>query len=78
MVLFMSTVISVRIRREIKKTLEKGGVNISEEVRRFLEELAWRVKTRRFIEHWNELLKDVRPSEKGFSVKSVREDREGH
>jgi antitoxin component of RelBE/YafQ-DinJ toxin-antitoxin module len=78
MVLFMSTVISVRIRREIKEILEESGVDISEEVRRFLEELAWRVKTRKFIEHWNELLKDVKPSEKGFSVKSVREDRESH
>ena len=78
MVLFMSTVISVRIRREIKEILEESGVDISEEVRRFLEELAWRVKTRKFIERWNELLKDVKPSEKGFSVKSVREDRESH
>ncbi|MCC5994642.1 MAG: VapB-type antitoxin [Candidatus Aenigmarchaeota archaeon] len=74
----MSTVISVRIRKEIKETLEKAGVDISEEVRKFLEELAWRIKTRRFIELWNELLKDVKPSEKGFSVKSVREDRESH
>jgi antitoxin component of RelBE/YafQ-DinJ toxin-antitoxin module len=78
MVLFMSTVISVRIRREIKETLEESGVDISEEVRRFLDELAWKVKTRKFIKHWNELLKDVKPSEKGFSVKSVREDRESH
>jgi antitoxin component of RelBE/YafQ-DinJ toxin-antitoxin module len=78
MVLFMSTVISVRIRKEIKETLEEAGVDISEEVRRFLEELAWRIKTRRFIELWNELLKDVKPSEKGFSVESVREDRESH
>jgi antitoxin component of RelBE/YafQ-DinJ toxin-antitoxin module len=78
MVLFMSTVISVRIRKEIKETLEKAGVDISEEVRKFLEELAWRIKTRRFIELWNELLKDVKPSEKGFSVESVREDRESH
>ena len=78
MVLFMSTVISVRIRKEIKETLEKAGVDISEEIRKFLEELAWRIKTRRFIELWNELLKDVKPSEKGFSVESVREDRESH
>jgi len=74
----MSTVISVRIRKEVKEILEDSGVNISEEVRRFLEELAWKVKIRKFIEHWNELLKDVKPSEKGFSVKSVRGDRETH
>jgi hypothetical protein len=74
----MSAVISVRIRREVKETLEEGGVDIGEEVRRFLEELAWRVRARKFVERWNELLKDVKPSEEGFSVRSVREDRESH
>jgi len=74
----MSAVISDRIRGEIKEALEEGEVDTSEEVRRVLEELAWRVKARRFIERWNGLLKDVKPSEKGFSVKSVREGREGH
>jgi hypothetical protein len=74
----MSAVISVRIRREIKETLEGCGVDIGEEVRRFLEELAWRVRARKFVERWNELLKDVKPSEEGFSVRSVREDRESH
>lgn len=47
-------------------------------VRRLLEDLAWRVKIRRFVERWDELLKDVKPGEEGFSVSSVREDREGH
>jgi hypothetical protein len=70
--------ISDRIRGEIEEALEEGGVDTGEEVRRVLEELAWRVKARRFIELWNELLKDVKPSEKGFSVKGVREDRESH
>jgi len=47
-------------------------------VRRFLEDLAWRVKIRRFVERWDELLKDVKPSGEGFSAISVREDRESH
>ncbi len=34
----MSTVIHVRIPRYVKEKLEEYGVNISEEVRRFLEE----------------------------------------
>lgn len=74
----MSVVISVRVREEVKRILEKSGIDVSEEVRRFLEELAWKVKIRDYISRWDELLKDVKPSEKGFSVKSVREDREGH
>jgi len=44
----------------------------------FLEELAWKVKLRRQIEKWNRLLGGVKPSLEGFSVESVREDRESH
>lgn len=56
---------------------ERGG-GIYEEVRMFLEKIIWIAKTKKFVEKWDELLKDVKPSEKGFSIKSVREDRESH
>jgi hypothetical protein len=72
----MSAVVSVRVPEEVKRILEGNGVDIAEEVRKHLEELAWRIKTRRFIEKWDELLKNVKPSEPGFAVRSVREDRE--
>jgi len=74
----MSVVISVRIRREIKEILEQNNVNISEEIRRFLEELAWKIKIRKFVEEWDKILTEVRSSEEGFSVRSVGEDRGGH
>jgi len=35
-------------------------------------------EVRRFVERWDELLKDVKSSWGGFSVMSVREDRESH
>jgi hypothetical protein len=72
----MSAVVSVRIPEEVKRILEESGVDIAEEVRKHLEELAWRIRTRRFIEKWDELLKNVKPSEPGFAVRSVGEDRE--
>jgi len=72
----MSTVISVRIKEEIKEELEKHGIDISQEVRRFLEELYIKVKAKEYLNKWIEELKYVKPSEKGFSTKSVREDRE--
>jgi hypothetical protein len=72
----MSVVISVRVPEEVKKVLEENGVDIAEEVRKHLEELAWKIKIRRFIEKWDEILKNVKPSEPGFAVKSIREDRE--
>lgn len=74
----MSVVVSVRVRKEVKRILEESGVNISEEVRRYLEELALRIKLRKFVSGWDEVLRDVKPSEMGFSVMSVREDRESH
>ncbi|MFP3188333.1 MAG: VapB-type antitoxin [Sulfolobaceae archaeon] len=74
----MSTVISVRIRKEIKEELEKQGIDIDQEVRKFLEELYIKVKAKEYVNKWVEDLKDVKPSEEGFSVESVREDRESH
>jgi len=74
----MSVVISVRVPEEVKRILEENGVDIAEEVRKHLEELAWRIKIRKFVEKWDEILKNVKPSEPGFAVKSVREDRESH
>jgi len=72
----MSTVISVRIKEEIKKELEKHGIDIGQEIKKFLEELYIKVKAKEYVNKWIEELKYVKPSEKGFSTKSVREDRE--
>jgi hypothetical protein len=72
----MSVVISVRVPEEVKRILEENGVDIAEEVRKHLEELAWKIKIRKFVEKWDEILKNVKPSEPGFAVKSIREDRE--
>ena len=74
----MSTVISIRIRKEIKEELEKQSIDIDQEVRKFLEELYIKVKAKEYVNKWVEDLKDVKPSEEGFSVESVREDRESH
>lgn len=78
MVMFTSSVVSVRIREEVKKLLEESGLDISEEIKKHLEELAWKVKIKRMIEKWDVILKDVKPGEPGFSEKCVREDRESH
>jgi arginine repressor len=72
----MYTIIRVRIKEEIKEELEKHGINISQEIKKFLEELYIKVKAKEYVNKWIEELKYVKPSEKGFSTKSVREDRE--
>ena len=75
---FCMTVVSIRIDEKVKKILERAGVNISKEVKRYLEELAWRIELREAVEEISKLLEEVPPAEKGFSVRSVREDRESH
>jgi F0F1-type ATP synthase membrane subunit b/b' len=74
----MYTTIRVRIKEEIKEELEKHGINISQEIKKFLEELYIKVKAKEYVNKWIEESKDIKPSEKGFSTKSIREDRESH
>jgi len=74
----MSTVISVRVKKEIKEELEKAGVDLAAEMKKRLEELAWKTRIEKQLEKWNDILVKVKPSEKGFAVRSVREDRESH
>jgi len=71
----VSVVISVRVKKEVKEELEKMGVNIAEEIRNFLEEMAWRMRVKKEVEKINKLLEKVKTSPEGFAVKSVREDR---
>ncbi len=80
MVTFMSSVvISVRIPKWIKELLEEEGIDVSKEVRRYLEILALKVKAKKFVEKWDKILgEQVVPSPSGFSERSVREDRESH
>jgi len=41
-------------------------------------EFARKIRIGRMVEKWDGLLADVTPSLEGFSVESVREDRESH
>ncbi|WP_211204320.1 type II toxin-antitoxin system VapB family antitoxin [Ferroglobus placidus] len=66
----------MRVRKGTKKLLEEVGLNVSEEVRKFLEELVWKVKIKKKLEEWEKILENVKPSESGFAATSVREDRD--
>jgi len=71
------SVITVRVPRKIKRTLEKYNVNISEAVRnlleRYLEELEQRELSRRLETLKNRLGGKIQPK---LIAKLVREDRE--
>ncbi|MDG7012445.1 MAG: VapB-type antitoxin [Nitrososphaerota archaeon] len=72
------SVISVRVDEKVKKRLEEAGVDVPHEVRRRLEELAWQVELAERMARLEKLVKEMPPAPKGYSAKSVREDREGH
>ncbi len=73
-----TTVITTRIKKEIKDVLEKAGINIPSVIKAYLEDLAWKLQLNVETEKMRKLLENVKPSEKGFAEKSVREDRESH
>lgn len=70
------SVISVRVDKRTKEVLKKAGVNVSNEVRDFLHELAWKAELKQRVTKLNGRLEKVTPAEKGFASRSVREDRE--
>lgn len=70
MVDMCSVVISVRVKEEIKRILEKMYIDIAKEVRRFLEDLVLKVRLRKYVEKWSRLLEGVSPTEKGFIERS--------
>jgi hypothetical protein len=76
----LSEVVSVRIKKETKDALERNGVDIPNTVRNYLEELSWKVQSRKKVEELHQLIENkVKTSRKGSAVSSVREDRDhGH
>ena len=72
----MSEVVSIRIKKGTKEALERNGVDISNSVRAYLEELSFKVNSRKKTEELHKLIESkVKPSKKGFGASSVREDR---
>jgi hypothetical protein len=74
-----SEVISARISKKDKETLREAGIDISLEIRRHLEQVAAEVRAERALDRLNKTIeKFMTPARKGYSQRSVREDRESH
>jgi hypothetical protein len=74
-----SEVISARISKKDKETLKEAGIDISLETRRHLEQVAAEVRAERALDRLNKKIeKFMTPARKGYSQRSVREDRESH
>ena len=71
-----SVVISVRIKKNTKAKLEKEGIDVESSVKEFLAQKASQIELKKKIEALKRIVeKNVKPSKKGFAVKSVRQDR---
>jgi len=72
-------VVSVRVDEKVKERLKEAGIDVPLEVKRHLEELAWQLELRDRLARLDRVLANMPPAPKGFSAKSVREDRDkGH
>lgn len=71
-----SVVISVRVKKETKTKLEREGIDVEKSIKDFLTRRASQIELRKTIDRLTHIIeKKVKPSKKGFSVKSIREDR---
>lgn len=73
----MSTVIAVRVPKELKEKLDELGIEYSKEIRRFLEELVRRETVRRTIRRALEIRKKIGHVEGNLAAEFIREDRDG-
>ena len=78
MVYVLSTVISVRIPKQLKEEMDKlkDMVNWSEEIRRFLERKVREYKKKLILKEVDTLLNSLPPASPGESARLVREDRD--
>ncbi len=75
----MSVVVSFKVRREIKELMDKyrDRINWAEELRRFVEEKVKLLEAEENLKMIVEALEKARWSvPRGFSARSVREDRD--
>lgn len=71
-----SVVVSVRISKDAKIKLLKEGVDIEKSIKEFILQKTMQIELREEVKRLKSIVeKHVKPSKRGFAVKSVREDR---
>ena len=71
-------VIGVRVPRRLKRELEDLGINYSEEVRKFLEDLVRKKKAERILRELEDLERSIGRIRGNLSAEFIREDRGWH
>jgi hypothetical protein len=74
-----SLVVSIRLKKELKHTLESEGIDIEKAMKDYLTQRAAQIELKKTVSKLRALIsKNVKPSKKGFAVNSIREDRNAH
>ncbi len=71
----MSTVLSVRVRRELKQEAEQLGINVREVVEKALEEAIREAKRKQLLRALEEMREQLQGLDREEWVKIVREER---
>ena len=71
-------VVSFRIPKELKRSMQRAGVNWSEELRKFIEAKVRECVGRKALEEIDAMLADLPRTERGTARRYVREDRDGN
>ena len=73
----MSEVVSVRVRKEVKDTLEKAGIDVAGKTREYLEELAWETRTASTLAELRELSPQGRQAVRQGVIGEADQTRQG-
>lgn len=73
----MSTIIAVKVPKELKRKLEESGIEYLKEIRKFLEELVRRETVRRAVARALEIQRKIGKVKGNLAAELVREDRDG-
>ncbi|MGC8961475.1 MAG: type II toxin-antitoxin system CcdA family antitoxin [Candidatus Bathyarchaeia archaeon] len=70
------SIVSVRVSKELKEKMKRYDVNWSEEIRKAIIERIREIERAKAAEEISNIIERLPKAEAGFSVKSVREDRD--
>jgi hypothetical protein len=71
-----TTVISIRVKKTLKANLEREGIDVEKRLKDDLTQLGAQLEWRKTVARHHDLIKKyVKPSKKGWAVRTVRHDR---
>lgn len=74
--IYTMSVLTIRVKPQIKEKMKKYDIKWSKEIRFYIEQRLAEEERRRTLMKISQDLNKIPRTEKGFSVKSVREDRD--